>query len=129
MTIPISEVLLEAARVCDSVSHENPMTASDCAEAIRALAAKYEGDIVAEGKPEVRRYQLLVEDQVVNERYDRANWDVRHKPFGRYDVDHGGTVTKTPLYRAKEPRLPEPATTGDMAVYRLIADNYRKETK
>jgi hypothetical protein len=49
--IEIKEVLEEAARVCDSVSHENPMTASDCAEAIRALAAKYEGDIVAEGKP------------------------------------------------------------------------------
>jgi hypothetical protein len=47
--IEIKEVLEEAARVCDSVSHENPMTASDCAAAIRALAAKYEGCIVAEG--------------------------------------------------------------------------------
>jgi hypothetical protein len=50
--IPISEVLEEAARVCDSVNnHDNPMTASDCAAAIRALAAKYEGCIVAEGGP------------------------------------------------------------------------------
>jgi hypothetical protein len=49
--IPISEVLEEAARVCDSVTPENPMTASDCAEAIRALAAKYEGCIVADRHP------------------------------------------------------------------------------
>jgi hypothetical protein len=50
--IPISEVIEEAARECDSVSPENPMTASDCAEAIRSLAVKYEGCIVAEDEPD-----------------------------------------------------------------------------
>jgi hypothetical protein len=48
--IKVSEVIEACARVCDSVdNHANPMTASDCAAAIRALAAKYEGCIVAEG--------------------------------------------------------------------------------
>ena len=28
------------AKVCDSVSHENPMTATDCADAIRARGEK-----------------------------------------------------------------------------------------
>jgi len=58
VTIPISEVLEEAARVCDSVSHENPMTASDCAEAIRALVAKYKGCIVAEGAEIVAKWRI-----------------------------------------------------------------------
>jgi hypothetical protein len=56
MTIPISEVIEACARVCDeqypySVFHTDQRAAKNCAEAIRALAAKYDGCIVAEGEP------------------------------------------------------------------------------
>lgn len=38
MTLAVNEALELAARVCDSVNnHDNPMTATDCAEAIRKL--------------------------------------------------------------------------------------------
>ena len=97
--IPISEVLEEAAQTVEGFDACDP---KHIAAAIRALAAKYEGCIVAEGKPEVWCYQLLAEDQVVNELFTSINWDVRLKPFGRSGVDHGGVATKTPLYRAKE---------------------------
>jgi len=43
-------------------------------------------------------YELIVEGQVVNEKFTSVNWDTRCEPFGRNGVDHGGEVTKTPLY-------------------------------
>jgi hypothetical protein len=92
--ITIEEVIEEVAEECEVMGR---------AWAIRTLKAKYEGCIVAESAPEVYCYQLLVEDQVVNELFVSINWDVRLKPFGRSGVDHGGVATKTPLYRAKEP--------------------------
>ena len=42
-------------------------------------------------------YELIVEGQVVNEKFTSVNWDTRYEPFGRNGVDHGGKVTKTPL--------------------------------
>jgi hypothetical protein len=99
--ITLAEVIEQCAR--EAEAFEPRYDDNRIAEAIRALIPKYEGCIVAQGAPEVWRYQLLAEDQVVNELFACINWDVRYKPFGRYDVDHGGTATKTPLYRAKEP--------------------------
>jgi len=59
MTIPISEVLEEAARECESLYEPQRGEARSCAEAIRALAAKYEGCIVAEGEPLIMsHYQI-----------------------------------------------------------------------
>jgi hypothetical protein len=115
--ITISEVIEQCARECDKRAkrdfpwasensdryHAQADWAEQCAKDIRTLKAKYEGCIVAEGMPEVYCYQLLAEDQVVNELFASINWDVRLKPFGRSGVDHGGVATKTPLYRAKEP--------------------------
>jgi hypothetical protein len=86
MIIPISEVLEDAARVCDSVSHDNPMTASDCAEAIRALAAKYEGCMEHVGWI----------DEFGNV-FPLAAWN--GKPHHLFDYKQKWT----PLYRAKEP--------------------------
>jgi hypothetical protein len=82
--IEIKEVLEEAARVCDSVSHENPMTASDCAAAIRALAAKYEGCIVAE-------------DTVIA-------WKRSVEFAGTGMGAHIPHDVEIPLYRSKEPK-------------------------
>jgi hypothetical protein len=67
--------------------------------------------------PVVWRYLLVVEKQIVREKYACADWDIRYEPFGCYGVDHGGVVTKTPLYAAPpaaapEPVLPEAITCG-----------------
>jgi hypothetical protein len=43
-------------------------------------------------------YSLIVEGTVVNEKFTGVNWDTKYEPFGRHGVDHGGKVTKTPLY-------------------------------
>lgn len=62
MTIPISEVLEEAARECDKLhdallqspgefSDGSRIAALQIADEIRALAAKYEGCIVADRHP------------------------------------------------------------------------------
>jgi len=51
-------------------------------------------------------YSLIVEDQVVNEKFTSVNWDTRYEPFGRRGVDHGGKVTKTPLYTTQPHRNP-----------------------
>ena len=49
-------------------------------------------------------YLLIVENQVVNEKFDSVNWDTKYEPFGCHGVDHGGKVTKTPLYTFPPPR-------------------------
>jgi uncharacterized Zn finger protein (UPF0148 family) len=49
-------------------------------------------------EPAFWHYTLVVEGQVVNEAFTTVNLDTRVEPFGRYDIDHGGDVTKEPLY-------------------------------
>jgi len=43
-------------------------------------------------------YTLVVEGEIVNDRFTTVNWDTNFEPFGRRGVDHGGDVTKEPLY-------------------------------
>jgi hypothetical protein len=52
----------------------------------------------AQQEPAFWYYTLVVEGQVVGENFTTVNWDTRVEPFGRYDIDHGGKVTKQPLY-------------------------------
>jgi hypothetical protein len=52
----------------------------------------------AQQEPAFWYYTLVVEGQVVGEKFTTVNWDTRVEPFGRYDIDHGGKVTKQPLY-------------------------------
>jgi len=52
----------------------------------------------AQQEPAFWYYTLVVEGQVVGENFTTVNWDTRVEPFGRYDIDHGGEVTKQPLY-------------------------------
>jgi hypothetical protein len=52
----------------------------------------------AQQEPSFWYYTLVVEGQVVGENFTTVNWDTRVEPFGRYDIDHGGKVTKQPLY-------------------------------
>lgn len=58
-------------------------------------------------------YELIVEVQVVNEKFTSVNWDTRYEPFGRNGVDHGGEVTKTPLYTSP-PAQRTPLTEGEV---------------
>jgi hypothetical protein len=53
---------------------------------------------LAQQEPAFWYYTLVVEGQVVGENFTTVNWDTRVEPFGRYDIDHGGKVTKQPLY-------------------------------
>ena len=57
-------------------------------------------------EPDGWLYSLIVEGQVVNEKFTSVNWDTRYEPFGRRGVDHGGKVTKTPLYTTPPQRKP-----------------------
>jgi len=52
----------------------------------------------AQQEPAFWYYTLVVEGQVVGENFTTVNWDTTVEPFGRYDIDHGGKVTKQPLY-------------------------------
>ena len=51
-----------------------------------------------EDEPVFWRYALVVEGQEVNEAFTTVNWDTKFEPFGRRGIDHGGDVTKQPLY-------------------------------
>jgi hypothetical protein len=61
----------------------------------------------AQQEPAFWYYTLVVEGQVVGENFTTVNWDTRVEPFGRYDIDHGGKVTKQPLYTTP-PAQPAP---------------------
>jgi len=94
--ITIAEVIETCAKLCES-TYEGAFegtrpcfdTPTECAAAIRALAAQYEGCIVAEGEPTV----LMFKDEDGRDTIMAAD---SHPYF----VD---VVQATPLYRAKEP--------------------------
>ena len=87
--IPISEVLEEAAQIIDQ-QDVDPAFKHRMSSHIRALAAKYEGCIVAEGAPAV----LLFKDEDGRDQIMAAD---SHPYF----VD---IAQAAPLYRAKEPK-------------------------
>jgi hypothetical protein len=98
MTIPISEVIEACARVCDeqypySVFHTDQRAAKNCAEAIRALAAKYDGCIVAEGEPVCKTHTHMTGGNA------GISWSA-----ASIDDTCGLPLMRdgTPLYRAKE---------------------------
>jgi len=59
-----------------------------------------------EAEPVAWRYWLFVDEQLVGGKYSGANWNPEYEPFGVHGVDHGGVVTKTPLYAAPPARRP-----------------------
>lgn len=102
MTIPISEVLEDAARVCDAEGNQaaedhdlaQAMLCLDLASSIRALAAKYENCIVAEGA------SVGVAEQ--------KSLDAMLEETARFSIVYAPHATapffdRVPLYRAKEP--------------------------
>jgi hypothetical protein len=69
----------------------------------------------AQQEPAFWYYTLVVEGQVVGENFTTVNWDTRVEPFGRYDIDHGGKVTKQPLYTTPPaPAVPDAMTSADI---------------
>jgi hypothetical protein len=70
----------------------------------------------AQQEPAFWYYTLVVEGQVVGENFTTVNWDTRVEPFGRYDIDHGGKVTKQPLYTTPpaQPAVPDAMTSADI---------------
>jgi hypothetical protein len=111
----------EVAEHLTKMLEEIPLDLSerDCAAltALRtALAAPR-----PEPVPVVWRYLLVVEKQIVGEKYACADWDICYEPFGCYGVDHGGVVTKTPLYTAP----PAAAPPEDIDALRRDAEKWR----
>ena len=64
-------------------------------DAIAALTAQQ-----GAGEPVAWIYTLVVDGQTVSEQITHVNWNPEYQPFGRNGVDHGGKVSKTPLYAA-----------------------------
>jgi hypothetical protein len=78
----------------------------------------------AQQEPAFWYYTLVVEGQVVGENFTTVNWDTRVEPFGRYDIDHGGKVTKQPLYTTPPaPAQPAPVQEEDLYDLAVKADN------
>jgi hypothetical protein len=91
--ITIAEVIEQCAKACEvGVNADKYPSLTDCAAAIRALAAQYEGCIVAEAKAVA--YAAEVDDGVIMNTtiYDAPQIAWREK---------GWNVIS--LYRAKEP--------------------------
>lgn len=91
--IKVSEVIEACAQIVED--KVRMVDGAEAAEAIRALAAKYEGCIVAEGKPGA--YTILDKLTLPKETEISLSED-GYVPqlIPRYEV--------TPLYRAKEPK-------------------------
>jgi hypothetical protein len=97
--IPISEVLEEAARVCDAHAVDDTLVgvgiAQSCASMIRALAAKYGDAILCEPEPsawvviDAAGYVSLFDDEGTAHEYA--------------EFAHGPRPVHK-LYRAKEPK-------------------------
>jgi hypothetical protein len=75
----------------------------------------------AQQEPAFWYYTLVVEGQVVGENFTTVNWDTRVEPFGRYDIDHGGKVTKQPLYTT--PPAAQPAPVQPVGTYGEIFES------
>ena len=100
--IPISEVLEDAARVCDAEGNQaaedhdlaQAMLCLDLASSIRALAAKYEGHVVAINEPDAWMHpdgRVVTADTMRGALRDGGAMLTSLRPY---------TI---PLYRAKEP--------------------------
>ena len=114
MPVKISEVIEACAQAAEAEALEFPPDNGEdeaymlgirhCATAIRALAAKYEGCIVAEGEP--AGYEHIMDNtEGCEENEPIVELDeYEESPFGRPWIYHSESylVTNTPLYRAKE---------------------------
>ncbi len=93
-----------ALRIGAEVWPDTVRNINDCEEFATRFLAAY----LAEQEPVAYLYQLIVEDQVVNQQGSTINWNPDYHPFGRKGIDYSasGTVIKQPLFTA--PPEPEP---------------------
>ena len=109
MAVPMQQS--EALKLADALEQDTrgyePVT--DAARELRRLYAENQRlKAQPADEPVFWRYALVVEGQEVNEAFTTVNWDTRFEPFGRRGIDHGGEVTKQPLYTRPQPAAQPP---------------------
>jgi hypothetical protein len=92
------KLALEALEKAYWPTEPNLMPAHNIKECAEAITAIKEALAQPKQKPVAWRYTLVVEGQEIRVRYDEVSWNPKFEPFGRYGVEHGGEVTKLPVY-------------------------------
>ena len=112
----MTPILLDFARKSGFTLCKEESALREMLEQFAKFIIEHEALKQPDHEPAFWYYTLVVEGQVVNEAFTTANWDTRFEPFGRRGVDHGGEVTKEPLY-----------TTPPAAPYRAIEARLREK--